>query len=303
MLSLFNNRIKLRLAVIAILVVFFSLCSQRVFAQTGSKSLWVVSSGKNTVYLLGSIHLLSRWDYPLPDDFEKAYIDSRVVVFETDLDEMEAPETQALMRQHSLLPRERSIRDFLSAETFKMLEKHLASEGLDMVRFEGLRPWVCALTLTMLELGKRGYLPVYGLDRYFYQKAKSDRKKIIPLERAGEQLALFFELGKEEQDAFLKRTLTDLERVETLFPEMLAVWKSGDVQKLDALMLKSFEGHPDLYDKFLVRRNQKWLPTIEGLIGQSENALVIVGASHLGGKNGVLQLLKRRGFQVIQKGE
>ena len=84
---------------------------------------------------------------------------------------------------------------------------------------------------------------------------------------------------------------------------MLAVWKSGDVQKLDALMLKSFEGHPDLYDKFLVRRNQKWLPTIEGLIGQSENALVIVGASHLGGKNGVLQLLKRRGFQVIQKGE
>ena len=84
---------------------------------------------------------------------------------------------------------------------------------------------------------------------------------------------------------------------------MLNLFNNRMKLRLDALMLKSFEGHPDLYDKFLVRRNEKWLPTIEGLSGQSENALVIVGASHLGGENGVIQLLERRGFQVIQKGE
>ncbi len=304
MLNLFNNRMKLWLAVITVLVAFFSMCDQSVFGQTGSKGLWTVSSGKNTVYLLGSIHLLSKGDYPLPGDFEKAYRDSPVVVFETDLDAMETPETQALMRQHSLLPKERSIRDFLSAQTFRMLEKHLMAEGLDRVRFEGLQPWVCALTLTMLELSKRGYLPAYGLDRYFYLKAKRDRRKIIPLESVREQLSLFFELSREEQDAFLKRTLIDLEVVDTLFPEMLAAWKSGDIQKLDALMQKSFKEHPALYDKFLVRRNEKWLPVIVGLIGQPENALVIVGASHLGGENGVIRMLEKRGFQVVRnKGE
>ncbi len=85
---------------------------------------------------------------------------------------------------------------------------------------------------------------------------------------------------------------------------MLAAWKSGDIQKLDALMQKSFKEHPALYDKFLVRRNEKWLPVIVGLIGQPENALVIVGASHLGGENGVIRMLEKRGFQVVRnKGE
>ena len=301
MSDLFNNRRKSCLAVIVVLFVFFSLCDQKAFGQTGNKCLWAISSGKNTVYLLGSIHLLSRSDYPLPDDFEKAYRDSRVVVFETDLDEMEAPETQALMMQHSLLPKGRFIREFLSARTFRMFEKHLAAQGLEMVKFESLQPWVCALTLTMLELGKKGYQPAYGLDRYFYQKAKSDRKKIMPLETVGEQLALFFELGREAQDAFLERTLTDLEMVDTLFPEMLLLWKSGDIKKLDTIMLDSFSGHPDLYEKFLVRRNAKWLSTIEGLIGQAENALVIVGASHLGGENGVIRMLEQRGYSIVQK--
>ena len=224
-----------------------------------------------------------------------------VIVFETDLDEMELPETQALMMQYSLLPKGRFIRDVLAPQTFRMLEAYLKAQGLDMVRFEGLRPWVCALTLTMLELSKKGYLPAYGIDRYFYQNAKRDQKKIVPLESVREQLDLFFELGNAEQDAFLRRTLTDLEIVETLFPEMLALWKSGDLAQLDRIMQDSFAGHPALYDKFLVRRNTKWLPVIEGLVGQPDNALVIVGASHLGGKNGVIKMLADKGFQVLQE--
>ncbi len=296
-----NNRLRAGLAVFAALIAVISFCSPPAFGQNGRKCLWAVSSDQNTVYLLGSIHLLSRWDYPLDEAFEKAYRDSAVIAFETDLDEMDRPETQALMMQHSLLPKGCFIRDVLSAQTFQMLEKRLAADGQDMVRFEGLRPWVCALTLTMLELSKRGYLPAYGIDRYFYQKARQDRKTIVSLEPVREQLALFFELGNAEQDAFLRRTLTDLETVDTLFPEMLALWKTGDLRQLDRIMQRSFAGHPALYDKFLVRRNAKWLPTIEGLIGQTENALVVVGASHLGGATGVIAKLKSRGYTVTQK--
>jgi len=296
-----NNRLKAWLVVIAVLAVVIGFCGPQAFGGDGRKCLWTVSSGQNTVYLLGSIHLLSRWDYPLDEAFEEAYRDSAVIVFETDLEEMEQPETQALMMQHSLLPKGRLIRDVLSAQTFAMLETHLNAQGLDMVRFEGLRPWVCALTLTLLELSKRGYLPAYGIDRYFYQNARRDQKTIVPLEPVEEQLSLFFELGKAEQDAFLKRTLTDLDKVETLFPEMLALWKSGDLEQLDRIMAASFAGHPDLYDKFLVRRNAKWLPVIKGLIEQPENALVIVGASYLGGAEGVIAQLVGKGYTVKQK--
>jgi uncharacterized protein YbaP (TraB family) len=295
------NQLKVRTAVIAVLIAVISFCGPQAFGQDGRKCLWTVSSGQNTVYLLGSIHLLSRWDYPLDEALEEAYRDSAVIVFETDLDEMDRPETQTLMMQHSLLPKGRLIQDVLSAQTFRMLEAHVKAQGLDMVRFEGLRPWVCALTLTLLELSQRGYLPAYGIDRYFHQNARRDQKTIVSLEPVREQLALFFELGNAEQDAFLRRTLTDLETVDTLFPEMLALWKSGDLKQLDRIMQASFAGHPALYDKFLVRRNAKWLPVIEGLIGQPENALVIVGASHLGGKNGVIKMLTDKGFQVVQR--
>ncbi|MCP3952861.1 MAG: TraB/GumN family protein [Desulfobacterales bacterium] len=296
-----SSRFKAWQAAIAILIAVISLGGPPAFGQDGRKCLWAVSSGQNTVYLLGSIHLLSRYDYPLDEAFEDAYRDSAVVVFETDLDEMDRPETQSLMMQHSLLPKGRFIRDVLSAQTFQMLKAYLQAQGLDMVRFEGLRPWVCALTLTMLELSKRGYLPAYGIDHYFYQNARRDRKKIVPLESVEEQLSLFFELGNAEQDAFLRRTLTDLEIVETLFPEMLVLWKSGDLKQLDRIMQDSFAGHPALYDKFLVRRNAKWLPVIEGLIGQPDNVLVIVGASHLGGEKGVIRQLQNKGYKVVQK--
>lgn len=295
-----RHRQQVGLAIVTIIAVL-SLCgSLAVSGQTGSKCLWSVSSERNTVYLLGSIHLLSRWDYPLDEDFEAAYRDSSVIVFETDLEEMDRPETQTLMMQHSLLPKGRFIRDFLSSSTLRMLEQHLDKQGLDMVQFEGLQPWTCALTLTMLELRKRGYLPRYGLDRYFYQNAKQDVKKIVPLESVQEQLTLFFELGRMEQDAFLKRTLMDLNKIESLFPEMLALWKTGNLKQLDRIMQASFAGHPALYKKFLTDRNARWMPIIEGLIGQPENALVIVGASHLGGKAGVVTQLAQKGYTVVQ---
>jgi uncharacterized protein YbaP (TraB family) len=287
------------LAALVGLLVFTCLVG-RAYSQPGSKCLWAVSSGKNTVYLLGSIHLLSRWDYPLDEAFEAAYRDSAVIVFETDLDEMDRPETQALMMQHSLLPKGRHIREVVSPRTFRMLAKHLDAQGLPMVQFEGLRPWVCALTLTMLEVSKRGYLPQYGLDRHFYRQARQDKKKIIPLESVSAQLTLFFELGKGEQDAFLRRTLEDLAIVDTLFPKMLGLWKSGNIEQLDIIMQESFAGHPALYDKFLAKRNARWLPVIEGLIGQSENALVIVGASHLGGKDGLIRSLKHKGYKITR---
>ena len=110
------------LAIVAIMAIL-TLCGHAaVYGQTGSKCLWSVTSDQNTVYLLGSIHLLSRWDYPVDEDFEAAYRNSRVIVFETDLEEMDRSETQTLMMQHSLLPQGRLIRHVLSPATLRLLE-------------------------------------------------------------------------------------------------------------------------------------------------------------------------------------
>jgi uncharacterized protein YbaP (TraB family) len=58
--------------------------------------------------------------------------------------------------------------------------------------------------------------------------------------------------------------------------------------------------YPQLYSKLILERNQRWLPQIEAMIKQGDNALIVVGAAHLVGKDGVIQLLKQRGYLVEQ---
>jgi uncharacterized protein YbaP (TraB family) len=140
-----------------------------------------------------------------------------------------------------------------------------------------------------------------GVDRYFFNRAKKDAKEIIPLESAEYQLKLFAQMDEREQESFLRQTLEDLEVTETMASDMVNAWKSGDVEKLNSIMQMSFKEHPDMYDRFVLRRNENWISKIEDLINQDDNVFVIVGAGHLVGTKSLLDLLKVKGYKIEQK--
>jgi hypothetical protein len=294
---------------LVVLVSFAYLCTffylaypQESLQAKGRKNfLWSIETGKNTVYLLGSLHILKSDSFPLGKEIEDAYIDSKKIVLEADLGSVNNPEFQAKMITLGLYPEGQTLAQNVSKETYRLFEKKLIAVGLPVAQFSRLRPWVCALALTLVEFQRLGFDPNYGIDTHFFNKAKKDGKEIIALETMDYQLGLFTKMGKAEQESFLRQALKDLEVIETMASEMVSSWKTGDVDKLNSIINLSFKAHPDIYNRFIIQRNKRWISRIEGLMRQDENVLVIVGAGHLVGTENILELLKKRGYKILRR--
>ena len=82
---------------------------------------------------------------------------------------------------------------------------------------------------------------------------------------------------------------------------MLNSWKTGNAEQLDSIIKISFKQHPAILDRLLIQRNKNWVPMIEELTKQDENVLIVAGAGHMVGADGVVDLLKKRGYRIEQK--
>ena len=269
--------------------------------QTTQSCLWTVNTQSNKIYLLGSLHLLKQDAYPLAAAIEKAYADSRIIIFETDLAALQAPDAQAKLLQLGIYPADQNLLENLNANTRRQLEKKMSQIGLPLAQFSRFKPWFVALTLTTLELQRMGYNPAYGIDVYFFNKASTDGKKIGFLEPAEFQINLLGNMAEQDQYDFLSQTLKDLEVVNELSGDLVKSWKAGDADKLHKLLSESFNDYPHLHDHLLIQRNKNWVGQIEAAMRKNKNALFVMGAGHLVGPESVVDLLKKNGYQVKQQ--
>jgi uncharacterized protein YbaP (TraB family) len=291
------------------LVICFLICLATLWAaintahaQSTTKKdfLWSVKSDKGTVYLLGSLHLLKADAFPLDKNIEAAYRNSKKVVFEADIAGARDQEFQSKMVAQGLYTEGQTLQQNISKETYALLEKKAAALGLTMAQLNPLKPWLCASAVSGLALMKMGFDPNYGVDVYFFDKAKKDDKEMLFLETLDFQTKLFTELSSKEEDAFLRQSLKDLEVIETLLPDMVNAWKTGDAPRLGAFLTMSFKDLPGLYNRFVIERNKAWVSTIDRLLAQGGTSFVVVGAGHLGGPDNLLQLLQNKGYRIEQ---
>ncbi len=263
--------------------------------------LWEVEGKNGSLFLLGSLHFFRRDLYPLAPAMEEAYRASPTVVFETDLDELHGLAAQRRFIRLGSLPAGTTLGKELPAPLSLRLREAVRQRGYPPGAFEKLTPWMAALTLTALEFERLGFDPEAGIDRYFHQRARRDGKIVRGLEPVAAQFALFSGLSREEQEVFLESTLDDLERAQELAGKMEAAWQRGDAELLADLMLGSLAEHTPLADRFLEERNRMWLPALEELLAGGGGVLVVVGAGHLAGPDSVVEILRRRGYEVRQR--
>ena len=270
-------------------------------ANTGKKHfLWKVSSDTNTLYILGSLHLLTKENYPLPEAFENAYEDSEVLVFEVDPGTLNTPESVRMMLSKATLGKDLTLKEVVSEETYKKTKRKLGLLGADILMFNKSKPWFVAVTLGFLKLKSIGLDPSDGVDMYYYNKAVENGKKVEGLETVEFQVNMLAQVGEENEDEFLLQTLEDLDVMDAELEEMLGSWNKGDTKQFEKAMFKSYEDYPEVYEKLLVERNKNWLPQVEKLIGQDVDYLVIVGSGHLVGKDGLINLLREKGYDLEQ---
>lgn len=263
-------------------------------------SLWKIAGTNNAVYLLGSVHVLKEDNYPLPAPIETAYSNAQIVVFEADVAKMEDPEVQMKVMTKAQLPDGETLEQQLSAETYAKFKEHATKLGLPVEMFATMRPSLAAIMLTVIELQKLGFDPSHGLDKHFFDRAQKAGKKIVPLETVDFQIDLITGFTKEEGELLMKTTLKDIDNIKKVYGDIVKAWQSGDSKALEDLLNEAMREAPIIFKRLLTDRNQRWVPKIQELLRGDKNAIVIVGAGHLVGSEGVVELLKKKGLKVTQ---
>ena len=286
---------KIRYLLLPLLLLFSALST-----AWAAGPVWRISKGDAELYLGGTIHVLGRADYPLPAVFDQAYAKAAKLVLETDLDQVKSSEFQQRMLQGMLLPDGRTLRDLLRPKTLSAVAAFLDARDMKLEPLLQFKPAMLDLVLTMGELRRLG-LDEAGVDQFFQQRANDDHKELGGLESIDVQLAVLTGMGEGNEDAMINYTLGELKRLPELIQGLKAAWRRGDNAAMARLALTPWQrDFPGVYQELLVKRNRAWLPRIEALLRTPEVEMVLVGALHLVGRDGLLQQLADRGYTVEQ---
>lgn len=262
--------------------------------------LWKATSKSGGVlYLVGSVHLLAKDSYPLSPALEAAFKDSDLLVEEADLGEMGA-NAQMTFLSRGMLPSTTSLDKVLSPATYALLTKRVAAVGIPIEPLKLLKPWMVAQMLEVMEWQKAGFDPELGLDKYFYDQAQSAGKKVEGLETLEFQVSLFDSMTMAEQDHLLSETLKEIDTEQANMSRLMDAWKAGDAPTVERIVLSALRQEPQLYQRLLVDRNKAWVPKLEALFARKGRAFVVVGAAHLVGPDGLIAMLRAKGYSVDQ---
>lgn len=262
--------------------------------------LWKVSQGENSIYLLGSIHYLRKEHFPLRPSILDALDQSKRLVLEIDLDSLSPATTQRVTLEKALYGDGTTLAQNIDPDTYRLAAERASQLGLDIKVLSPMKPWFVALTMTAFKLRQLGLDAALGVDRQLAERAKRGGKPINGLETFEFQLDIFDRLSKREQEMMLRETVAELERLDHNIARIVQAWLDGDGAALEKLMLTGMREYPDLYQRLIVERNRRWLPEIEKIIAAG-GAMVVVGAGHLVGQDGVIELLKSRGYTLEQQ--
>jgi uncharacterized protein YbaP (TraB family) len=274
-------------------------------AQGGSTPLiWEARSDTNVVYLFGTVHVGARKMYPLSANVEQAFAQCKVLALEADPTDQSA--LLAMTAEATYQPPD-NLANHISPQLMEELTKALPSLGLPVEYARVMRPHMLAMSIAMLEIEREGYDPNLGLDVHFARLAKQQGKRVVELESLREQLALLNSFSPQLQEAMLKASLDEVAdgSMSADIRELVAAWMSGDSDRLMAQVDKETESLPaplaqDLKAQLYDRRNRVMAEKIAGMLKGSEPTFVAVGAGHLLGPSGLVELLRAKGYTVTK---
>ena len=277
--------------------LLFNACST--WPGSGSKStLWQITGAHNSVYLMGSIHVLPASAYPLRPALQIAFNKSQRVVFEVDLNTVSQ---QAVLREFEevgVYPPGDSLEHHVSQQTIKLVKQVLANLGISYQKAKRFKPALLGELITSRYTELAGFREDLGVDRYFYYQAKNTRKPVLGLETIRDQARVLSDDSSGE--ARLVEAIASLPAAKEVLDQLVDAWKDGRINTLDRLLNQDEWSDPKSFESMFLNRNQKWLPQIERFLTGDSNYLVIVGSGHLVGDHGLVRALQERGYQVKQ---
>lgn len=263
--------------------------------------LWKVTTPFDPLYLLGSIHVGNQSLYPLPASIEKAFRVSDRIAVEVNMTTIEGEGAYAFA-DAALYPRGDSLQKHINKETYNLIMKEFERYGVDSYRMQRLKPWALALMISGLESKKARVASEYGIDLHFINRATFLKKEILELETVELQASIFKDLTDKQQEMFLIDTIKNLSNEAANMTRLITAWREGDTKALEEYVEKTDQPqYVNLRERILTARNKAMVTKIEELIREPSTELVIVGAAHLVGKDGIVELLRKKAYSVEQQ--
>lgn len=277
------------------LALGFGWLSPQVHAA--SACVWKVTGPNNQVaYLAGSFHSLRKSDYPLPGAYTTAFNASQRLAYEIRPRDMDRSST-AIDRAGSY-PKGDNLKNHVDPRTYAYLKKFFGLLGVSEEKFSRYRPWY--LSMALESPSSHGMSFELGVERFLQKKAEAASKPIEGLESASEHAEVFSGLSEKGSEALLLITFIPAEKGTPTFNQTMSAWRRGDSEFLARTTRAGYNDFPAMANRLLDQRNYRWIPKIEGYLTSGRTYMVVAGAAHMGGSNGVVALLRGKGYKVEQ---
>ena len=263
--------------------------------------LWEVRDGDNSVYLLGTFHLLKPTDYPLDPLVYKALDDAETVFFELSPEDLADPTLGLRFAEAGIRTDGRTLQQSLSPATWEAALVIARRSGIPPETLQRMEPWFAALSLSLAEMKAAGLDPTLGLDKHLSRRASRDGKRTAGLERPEEQIALFDGMKSNVQLAQLRDVVDRADDIRAETEWLHSQWRAGDVDALYWGMAVAMRVRdPALYARINTRRNAAWVARIKAMLDApgTDDAMVAVGSLHMLGSEGLVQQLAAAGYTV-----
>ena len=263
-------------------------------AAVALSCVWKVTGPNGGVlYLGGSVHALRSADYPLPAAYNRAFDASSHLVFEDD-PKTSSAEAKSLLRAGTY-PKGDTLRSHVDPRTYNYVRRFFALVNVPEGEFSKYRPWLINIMLSSPS-NENWRL---GIEQYLQRRAKGI-KSMSGLESPKEHNSFFVDLNDREAEALLLILFINASQEETSAGSMIKAWHHGDADGLTNMLQESFHDFPSLGRRLIEVRNRNWIPRIEGYLRSGKTYFVVVGAGHMGGPNGLLAMLRARGYGIEQ---
>jgi uncharacterized protein YbaP (TraB family) len=292
------KRLISRLWVLLILAVLLSCASAPPAGQSGS-SVWKISKDGSALFLGGSVHILRNEDFPLPQEFDRAFAQSSMLVLEADIEELADVNIAQYLMSQMFLPDDKTLVSVLEPSTYELLKAKCAAFGIPVENLARLKPAMAVNVLTIIEMQRFGFVQT-GIDTHYLTKAKQAGMPLGFLETVEVQIDMLVSMGDGYEDDFVRYSLNDMENSEKGITAIVAEWRKGGSRFTEAAISEMRETWPVLYKTMLVDRNAAWLPQIEEYLAAGQNVFIIAGLAHMHGPDGLLRMLELAGCTIEQ---
>ena len=271
-------------------------------AETDPSNVWLVESDTTSLYLIGSIHVLKPTMFPLPWVYDDAYAKADQIAAELNILLMTDPQRQAAL-QNLALTDEKAQKKNMPRDTKRALKRFVKSQGATIDPFYRLLPIITATQIDLLTTAALGYTGNAGFETHYARRASADGKPIIELEDPVEAMSVLTNLPMDIQYAALSDTLNNIEGSAEVYAQTLQLWIQSDAEALYDFSVGLLRRVPELQGferAFLDDRNHTMATSLLPLLKSDKVTTAMVGAAHLGGEQGILNLLRAQGYQPVQ---